>query len=56
MNLASKLSARWARIYVQPIDRLSCMQADFVNMAYSINPTTSEATELLYKRKDWFYL
>lgn len=27
MNLASKLSARWARIYQQPIDRLACLQA-----------------------------
>ncbi len=42
MTLASKLSARWARIYVHPIDRLSCMQADFVNMACSITPTTTE--------------
>jgi len=42
MTLASKLSARWARIYQQPIDKLACMQADFVNMAYSITPKTSE--------------
>ena len=34
MNLASKLSARWARIYQQPIDRYACLQADLVNMAY----------------------
>ena len=31
MNLCSKLSARWARIYQQPIDRLACLQSDFVN-------------------------
>ena len=37
MKLASKLSARWARIYQQPIDEYACRQADFVNMAYSIN-------------------
>lgn len=42
MTLASKLSARWARIYQQPIDKLACMQADFENMAYSITPKTSE--------------
>ena len=42
MNLASKLSARWARIYTQPIDRLACLQADLVNMASSITPTTCE--------------
>lgn len=42
MNLCSKLSARWARIYQQPIDRLACLQADFTNMAYSINPKTCE--------------
>ncbi len=42
MTLASKLSARWARIYQQPVDKLACLQADFVNMAYSINPVTSE--------------
>ena len=30
MNLASKLSARWARIYQQPIDRLACLQADLI--------------------------
>ena len=37
MILASKLSARWARIYQQPIDEYACKQADFVNMACSIN-------------------
>ena len=42
MTLASKLSARWARIYQQPVDKLACLQADLVNMAYSINPTTVE--------------
>ena len=42
MNLASKLSARWARIYQQPIDKLAFLQADFVNMAYSISPTNYE--------------
>lgn len=42
MNLASKLSARWARIYQQPIDKLACMQADLINMANSINPTRYE--------------
>ena len=42
MNLCSKLSARWARIYQQPIDRLSCLQFDFVNMASSINVTCAQ--------------
>lgn len=42
MNLCSKLSARWARIYQQPIDRLACLQADLVNMAFNINPTNYE--------------
>lgn len=42
MTLASKLSARWARIYQQPVDKLACLQADLVNMAYSINPVTAE--------------
>ena len=42
MNLASKLSARWARIYQQPVDKFACLQADLVNMAYSINPITCE--------------
>ena len=42
MTLASKLSARWARIYQQPVDKLACIQADLVNMAYAINPTSSE--------------
>ena len=42
MNLASKLSARWARIYEQPIDKLACLQADLVNMAYGINPSSYE--------------
>ena len=42
MNLASKLSARWARIYQQPIDRFACLQADLVNMANSINPKEYE--------------
>ena len=37
MNLASKLSARWARIYQQPIDRMACLQADLINMANSIS-------------------
>ena len=35
MTLISKLSARWARIYQQPIDRLANLQADLVNMACS---------------------
>ena len=38
MNLCSKLSARWARIYQQPIDKLAFLQADFINMSYSITP------------------
>ena len=42
MNLASKLSARWARIYQQPIDRMDCLQAVLINMANSINPTKYE--------------
>lgn len=42
MTLASKLSARWARIYQQPVDKLACLQADLINMAYSINPQTPE--------------
>ena len=42
MHLCSKLSARWARIYQQPIDRLALLQADFVNMACSITPSSSE--------------
>lgn len=41
MNLASKLSARWARIYQQPIDRLACLQADLINMQM----------ELLHKKR-----
>ncbi len=41
MNLCSKLSARWARIYQQPIDKLACLQADFANMVFSIIPTTN---------------
>ena len=39
VNLASKLSARWSRIYQQPIDRYACLQADLVNMAYSLSPS-----------------
>lgn len=42
MTLASKLSARWARIYQQPIDNLAYKKADFVNMAYSINAKSVE--------------
>ena len=42
MNLASKLSARWARIYQQPIDRLACLQADLINMANGITPQKAE--------------
>lgn len=42
MNLVSKLSARWARIYQQPIYRLANLQADLVNMSCSITPKTSE--------------
>ena len=42
MTLASKLSARWARIYQQPVDKLACIQADLANMAYGINPSTYE--------------
>ena len=49
MTLASKLSARWARIYQQPIDNLACKQADFVNMAYSINCQNIEDIILVRK-------
>ena len=42
MTLASKLSARWARIYQQPVEKFACIQADLVNMAYGINPSTYE--------------
>ena len=42
MNLASKLSARWERIYQQPIDRLACLQADLINMANGITPQKAE--------------
>ena len=42
MIFASKLSARWARIFQQPVDNLACRQADFVNMAYSINAKSVE--------------
>ena len=50
MNLASKLSARWARIYGQPIDRYACLQADLVNMAYAISPSSIED----YITRRWF--
>ena len=52
MNLASKLSARWARIYTQPIDRMACLQADLVNMAYSIQVTHYED----YITKRWLIM
>ncbi len=44
MNLASKLSARWARIYQQPVDKLACLQAlerklmDMIRILY-MNPS-----------------
>ena len=50
MNLASKLSARWARIYTEPIDRYASLQADLVNMAYAITPETIED----YITRRWF--
>ena len=50
MNLCSKLSARWARIYQQPIDRFACLQADLVSMAYSISPVNYED----YVTRRWF--
>ena len=40
MNLCSKLSSRWARIYQQPIDKLAFLQSDLVNMAFNINVLT----------------
>ena len=52
MNLASKLSARWARIYTQPIDRMPCLQADLVNMAYSIQVSHYED----YITKRWLII
>lgn len=42
MMLTSKLSAKWARIYSEPISKLACIQADLVNMANGINPTNVE--------------
>lgn len=37
MMLTSKLSAKWARIYSEPISKLACIQADSVNMVNGIN-------------------
>ena len=42
MMLTSKLSAKWARIYSEPITKLACMQADLVNMANGIQPSSVE--------------
>ena len=42
MMLTSKLSAKWARIYSEPISKLACMQADLVNMANGIQPSSVE--------------
>lgn len=52
INLASKLSARWARIYSEPIVKLSTLQADFVNMASSIKIQTVED----YITRRWFII
>ncbi len=40
--LTSKLSAKWAMIYSEPISKLACMQADLVNMANGIQPSSVE--------------
>lgn len=50
MNLVSKLSARWSRIYAEPINKLANMQADLVNMASSIKITTIDD----YITRRWF--
>ena len=42
MMLTSKLSAKWARIYSEPISKLACIQADLVNMANGIQPSSIE--------------
>ena len=56
MNLVFKLSARWARIYQQPIDRLANLQADLVNMACSINPFAIKEYYCQFQKNLSYYL
>ena len=41
-NLVILIMFKILLIYQQPIDRLACLQSDFVNMASSIKPTRIE--------------
>lgn len=48
MNIISKLSSKWIRIYQDPIKKLCFYHADFANMSSSIVPTNYE--EYMLKR------
>lgn len=48
LHLASKLNHKWSTIYQKPIEKYACMQADLVNMAFSISPKNYE--DILIRR------
>ena len=48
LRLASKLDKKWTYIYIIPIEKYVCRQAELVSMANAINPSRSE--DILYRR------
>ena len=48
LRLVSKLNKRWTNIYIVPIEKYVCKQAELVSMANSINPVRYE--DILLRR------
>ena len=48
LRLVSKLNKKWTNIYIVPIEKYVCKQAELVSMANSINPVRYE--DILLRR------
>ena len=42
LRLVSKLNKKWTNIYIIPIEKYVCKQAELVSMANSVNPVRYE--------------
>ena len=48
LRLVSKLNKKWTNIYIIPIEKYVCKQAELVSMANSVNPVRYE--DILLRR------
>ena len=48
LRLVSKLNKKWTNIYIVPIEKYVCKQAELVSMANSVNPVRYE--DILLRR------